>query len=171
MEAACTARHAGFHRLGPGSARFPSLRRFVRVSAAQHRSGRGACEGREVGRDSASSKQQLDPPPFRLPRRAARAALSAAASAAAALAALLPAGSAAAAEGLAPLSLDPDFAEGAATPELVEVFFFVVATYIGLMFLYLWLASMIDEVRRGARGLLLCDVSPAAGLAAGTHAA
>jgi hypothetical protein len=51
------------------------------------------------------------------------------------------------------------------------VFFFVVATYIGLMFLYLWLASMIDEVRRGARGLLLCDVSPAAGLAAGTHAA
>lgn len=74
-----------------------------------------------------------------------------AASAAAALATLLPAGVASAMDSLAPydapLSLDTELVEGA-SPELVEVLTFVVATYVGLMLLYLWLASMIDEVRK-----------------------
>lgn len=87
----------------------------------------------------------------RLRRLAAAAGAATAASAAAALAALVPAGAAGAIDALAPydspLSLDPEIVDS--NPELVEVMFFVVATYVGLMFLYLWMASMIDEVRRG----------------------
>ncbi|KAI8477075.1 MAG: hypothetical protein J3K34DRAFT_516042 [Monoraphidium minutum] len=90
-----------------------------------------------------------------------RAVAGAAAAAAAALAGLLPAGAAAALDALPPLdapaALDPELLD-VATPELVEVMFFVVATYVGLMLMYLWLASMIDEeeadanASRGAGG-------------------
>ena len=100
-------------------------------------------------------KQRARPNKPRLRRLVAGAAAATAASAAAALAGLLPAGAAAAVDSLAPydspLSLDPELVE--ANPELVEVMFFVVATYVGLMFLYLWMASLIDEVcGRGGGG-------------------
>jgi hypothetical protein len=78
-----------------------------------------------------------------------RAAARTATAAAAALLGLLPAGAsraavaalASAAEGV---GYDLDF--DGASPEVLEVMFVVVATYFGLMVLYIWLASMIDEV-------------------------
>ncbi|KIZ01838.1 hypothetical protein MNEG_6125 [Monoraphidium neglectum] len=77
-----------------------------------------------------------------------RAAARTATAAAAALLGLLPAGAsraavaalASAAEGV---GYDLDF--DGASPEVLEVMFVVVATYFGLMVLYIWLASMIDE--------------------------
>lgn len=94
----------------------------------------------------------------RLRRWLAGTAAATAASTAAALAGLLPAGVASAIDGLGPYdaALDPLDAEllDASTPELMEVMFIVVATYFGLMVLYLWLASIIDEVSRGPN--MLC---------------
>jgi len=76
---------------------------------------------------------------------------AAATTVAAALGALLPPGAARAMDD-APspwdmTDLDPSLADTAGSDSLLEVMFVVVACYVGLMVLYLWLASMIDEVR------------------------
>lgn len=85
-----------------------------------------------------------------LPSRLRRLFTGAAATTvAAALGALLPPGAARAMDD-APspwdmTDLDPSLADTAGSDSLLEVMFVVVACYVGLMVLYLWLASMIDE--------------------------
>ncbi|KAI8471428.1 MAG: hypothetical protein J3K34DRAFT_520516 [Monoraphidium minutum] len=107
---------------------------------------RAALRAPEKSTDSSSTAAK-EPVRARLGRGLAAAA----GAAAAALAGLLPAGAAAAADQLvapfaaAGFDLDLDLPFDGTPPKALEVMFLVMVTYVGLMALYVWLASMVDE--------------------------